>query len=75
LWILLNYIVEEETQGIIDEFNKCICGGHHAWRATVSKNLRTGYYWPNLFSEVNAKVRSCKEYHIFAGKQNLPRFQ
>jgi hypothetical protein len=49
LGILLNCIVEEETEGIIDEFHKGICGGHHAWRATTYKILRVGYYWPKLF--------------------------
>jgi hypothetical protein len=72
LGILLNCIVEEETEGIIDEFHKGICGGHHAWRDTTYKILRAGYYWPKLFSEVNAKVRSCKECQIFVGKQKLP---
>jgi len=57
LGILLNCIVEEEIQGIINEFHKGICGGHHAWRDTTYKILRLGYYCPKLFS----KVRSCKE--------------
>jgi hypothetical protein len=70
--IFLNCIVGEDTKGIIYEFQKGICGGHHAWRTTTQKILRAGYYWPKLFSEVNANVRSCKECHIFAGKQNLP---
>jgi hypothetical protein len=64
--------LKKRLKGIIDEFHKGICGGHHAWRATTYKILRAGYYWPKLFSEVNAKVRSCKECHIFAGKQKLP---
>jgi hypothetical protein len=72
LGILLNCILEEETKGIIDEFHKGICGGHHGWRDTIYKILSTGYYWPNLFSEVNAKVSSCKECQIFVGKQKLP---
>jgi hypothetical protein len=50
LGIFLNCIVEDETAGIIDEFHKGICGGHHAWRATAYKILRVGYYWPkNIF--------------------------
>jgi len=60
LGILSNCYFEEETEGIKDEFHKGICGGHHAWRATIYKILRVGYYWPKLFSEVNAKVRFCK---------------
>jgi hypothetical protein len=74
LGILWNYIVEEDTKGNIDEFHKGICGEHHAWRAITYKILRDGYYWPKLISEVNAKIRSCKECHIFVGKQKLPFF-
>jgi hypothetical protein len=44
LGIFLNCVVEYETAGIIDEFHKGICGGHHAWRATAYKILRDGYY-------------------------------
>jgi len=71
LEIFLNCIVEEEIEGIIDVFQKGICRGHHCWRATSCKILRVGYYWPKLFSEVNAKVRSYRECHFFAAKQNL----
>jgi hypothetical protein len=31
-----------------------------------------GYYWPRLFSDVNAKVRACNPCQLFAGKQKLP---
>jgi hypothetical protein len=69
--IFLNFFVEEETKGIIDEFHKGIYEGHHAWKATSYKILRASYYCPKLFSEVNGKVLSCKGCYIFAGKQNL----
>jgi hypothetical protein len=48
-----------------------MCGGYHSWRDTSYTMLRDGYYWLKLFSEVNAKVRSCKESQIFVGKQKL----
>jgi hypothetical protein len=59
--ILLNFLTEEETEDIINEFHKGVCGGHHAWRATAYKILRVGYYWPSLFSNVNCMVRACVE--------------
>jgi hypothetical protein len=34
--------------------------------------MRVGYYWPKLFSDVNAKVRACNSCQLFAGKQKLP---
>jgi len=56
--IFLNCIVEEETEGIIYEFQKGICGRHHDWRDKTSKILRGGYYWPRLLSKVNANIRA-----------------
>jgi hypothetical protein len=35
------------------------------------KILRAGYYWPKLFSDVNAKVRACNPCQLFTGKQKL----
>jgi hypothetical protein len=63
--------VELEAQRIIDEFHEGVCGGHRTWRATAYKILRAGYYWPKLFSDVNAKVRACNPCQLFAGKQKL----
>jgi hypothetical protein len=71
LGFLLVYLVESETQRVIDEFHEGICGGNHAWRATSYKILRAGYYWPKIFSDVNAKVHACNPCQLFAGKQKL----
>jgi hypothetical protein len=72
LGFLLCCLTESETEGVIDEFHKGVCGGHHAWRETTYKILRAGYYWPKLFTDVNARVRACKSCQLFAGKKNLP---
>jgi hypothetical protein len=64
-------MVEEATKGIVDEFHKDIGGGHHDWRDTTYKILRASYYWPKLFFEVNAKVRSCKECHFLQVNKNF----
>jgi hypothetical protein len=71
LGFLLCCLTESETEGVIDEFHKGVCGGHHAWRETTYKILREGYYWPRLFTDVNARVRACKPCQLFVGKQNL----
>jgi hypothetical protein len=57
--------------GLINEFQEGLCGGHDAWRETTYKILRAGYYWPKLFTDVNAKVRACNSCQIFYGKQKL----
>jgi hypothetical protein len=48
-----------------------VCGGHHAWREMTYKILRDGYYWPKLFTNVNAKVRAYNSFQLFSGKKNL----
>jgi hypothetical protein len=72
LGFLLVCLVESETEEVISQFHEGVCGGHHAWRATTYKILRAGYYWPKLFSDVNAKVRACNPCQFFTGKQKLP---
>ena len=72
LGFLLSCLVESETKKVINEFREGVCGGHHAWRAMTYKILRVGYYWPKLFTDVNAKVRACNPYQLFAGKQKIP---
>jgi hypothetical protein len=65
LGFLLVCLVESETEKVISQFHEGVCGGHHAWRATAYKILRAGYYWPKLFSDVNAKVRACNPCQLF----------
>jgi hypothetical protein len=33
--------------------------------------LRAGYYWPKLFTEVNAKVRAYNSCQLFFGKKKI----
>lgn len=63
--------MEENTTKIIDDFQRGICGGHQNWRATTYNILIVGYYWPTLFQETNAKVRSFPECQLFVGRQKL----
>jgi hypothetical protein len=69
---MLICLVESEIERVISEFHEGVCGGHHAWRGTTYKILRARYYWPKLFSDVNAKVRAYNPCQLFAGKQKLP---
>jgi hypothetical protein len=71
LGFLLICLVELETERVISEFHEEVCGGHHTWRAIAYKIMRVGYYWPKLFSDVNAKVRACNPCQLFVGKQKL----
>jgi hypothetical protein len=68
---LLRCLTEPETENGINQFHEGVCGGHHAWRAMAYKILRSEYYWPNLFTDVNSKVRSCNPCQLFSGNEKL----
>jgi hypothetical protein len=65
-------LVESEKERVINEFHEGVCGGHHAWREMTYKIPRDRYYWPKLFTDVNAKVRDCNPCQLFSGKQKIP---
>jgi hypothetical protein len=69
--ILLRCLDLEEAKQIMIEFHGSLCGGHHFWRTTTYKILRVGYFWPNLFTDVCAKIRTCDKCQRFSGKQQL----
>jgi hypothetical protein len=72
LGFLLFCITEPEIENVINEFHEGVCGGYHIWRATTYNILRAGYYWPKLFTDVNAKVRACNPFQLFSSKKKLP---
>ena len=53
------------------EWHKGAYGGHYYWKATTYKIIRSGYYFPSLFSNVFSKVGACQECQMFASKQKL----
>jgi hypothetical protein len=72
LGFLLRCLTKSETENVINEFHEGVCGGHHTWRETTYKILRTGYYWEKLFTYVNATIRAYNPCQLFLGKQKLP---
>lgn len=69
--ILLKCLIEEEADNVIDEFHKGNCGGHHYWKATLNKILRSGYFWPTMFRDTYKKITTCHECEVFEGKTKL----
>ena len=69
--ILLLCLTEDEVEDIMAEFHEGICGGHYSWRATAHKILKAGFYWPKLFGDVFARVRSCEKCQKFVERQKL----
>ena len=69
--LLLKCLEKSEIELVISESHEGACGGHRYWKATASKILRSGYYWPSLFSYVYKKIRDCILCQKFVGKQKL----
>jgi hypothetical protein len=44
LGFLMSFLVETETERVIDKFHIGVCRGNHAWRETTYKILRVMYY-------------------------------
>jgi hypothetical protein len=70
----LRCINKEESAQTMIEFHSSECGGHHYWKTTAHKILRVGYYWPCLFPDVCAFVKTCDKCQRFAGKNQLKYF-
>eukprot|EP00253_Pinus_taeda_P035267 PITA_35267 len=69
--MLLRCLDKEQSMEVMQQFHSSMCGGHHYWKTTAHKILRVGYYWPSLFSDVFAFVKSCDRCQRFEGKQQL----
>jgi len=69
--VFLLCLVEGETQKVIEEFHRGVCGGHYSWKTTAHKILKTGLYWPTLFGSVHLQVRSRQKCQVFAETQKL----
>jgi hypothetical protein len=69
--LLLRCVNQEEAAKITNEFHNSECGGHHYWKTTAHKILRSGYYWPSLFSDVYEFVKRCDKCQRFEGKKQL----
>ena len=55
---MLKCVDENDAQRIMTKLHRGACGAHVYWKSTVNRILRDGYYWPTLFLDVPAKVRS-----------------
>ena len=69
--ILLNCLIESETNKIMEEFHAGDCSGHLYWKSTVDKILRAGYYWPTVFADIKKYATSCHKCQVFEGKRKL----
>jgi hypothetical protein len=71
LGVLLIFLDPHEAERAITDFHDSLSGGHHFLRTTTYNILRAGYFWPNLFTDICAKIRACVKCQKFVGKQQL----
>ena len=69
--ILLNFLLENESQKTMKECHQGVCGGHHSYKVTSNKILRYGFYWLSMFSDVYKEISTCHQCHIFEGKRKV----
>ena len=69
--VLLNCLLENEAQQIEKYFHEGDCGGHHSWKVTANKILRSGFYWCSLFLDVYKETTKCHQCQIFDGKRKV----
>jgi hypothetical protein len=66
--VLLRCIESDKINKVLEEFHNGTTGGHLIPRNIILKNMRVGYYGPNLYSDAYAWVIKCKQCAIFVGK-------
>ena len=69
--MLLRCLDRSEDDSFTTNLHEGACRGHKYWKATTFKILRVGYYWPTLFTDVYAQVKSCMQYQNFVGKTKV----
>ena len=57
--ILLRCVVENQAQELMREFHEGTCGGKISPTFTAHKIIRVGFYWPSLFRDSYATIRTC----------------
>ena len=68
--MLRRCVSEVEVHSIIQHCHDLPCGGHAAASNTSSKILQCGFYWPMLFRNVQAYVKTC---YLCQRVGNLPK--
>jgi hypothetical protein len=74
LGFLLICLDPQEAQKTMTDFHDNLCGGHHFWRTTSYKILKSRNFWPILFTDFCENIRSHEKCQKFPGKQQLKYF-
>ena len=65
-------ITGKDTEYVLREVHKGICGNHIGAQALAGKVLRQGYYWPTILKDATDLVKKCKICQEHAKISRLP---
>ena len=68
----LKCIAGEDTEYVLREVHKGICGNHIGARTLAGKVLRQGYYWPTILKDATDLVKKCRICQEHAKISRLP---
>ena len=63
----------EQTESLLEEMHKGICGSHTGGKSLAHRAITQGYWWPNMQREALEYVRKCDQYQRFAPSIHQPR--
>ena len=69
---ILKCIAGKDTEYVLREVHKGICGNHIGARPLVGKVLRQGYYWPTILKDATNLVKKCRICQEHAKISHLP---
>ena len=62
----------EQTESLLKEMHKGICGSHTGGRSLAHRALTQGYWWPNMQREALEYVRKCDQCQQFTPSIHQP---
>ncbi|XP_022040305.1 uncharacterized protein LOC110942851 [Helianthus annuus] len=70
---LLGCVGPEQSQYLIKEVHKGICGAHFGARTVVAKLMNLGYFWPSMHRDTTEQLRKCDSCQIHAPVPKSPK--
>jgi len=69
---MLGCLGEEETDLVLLEVHKGVCGSHIGGRSLEAKLLSAGYYWPTMLQDCATFVKKCDKCQRFSDRKHAP---
>jgi hypothetical protein len=69
---LLKCVSQKEGNYILREINEGVCGNHSGSRVLAHKDIRAGFYWPNMSRDSIQLVKTCDKCQHFTNVSQRP---